>query len=152
MHDDREMKAIPIALIFGFAGITHAQTPAVVDSEAQSPEDVPLTEGEKRLQKGIVLLASIYQSMADVKDKATAEAAVPKIVKLCEDMQQWSQAFNNLPPLSEPEVLLYEDRYLPTIRKINKYIRTQADRLAAAEYYGSINLPAALVKLAQISR
>ena len=67
-------------------------------------------------------------------------------------MQQWSQAFNNLPPLSEPEVLLYEDRYLPTIRKINKYIRTQADRLAAAEYYGSINLPAALVKLAQISR
>ncbi|MBR2144264.1 MAG: hypothetical protein IJ956_01915 [Akkermansia sp.] len=52
--------------------------------------------------------------------------------------------------MSETETIVYEDRYLPIIRKINKIMQDQADRLAAAEYYGSQNLPAALIHVAQV--
>ncbi len=122
----------------------------IEETPTNGAEQVQLPEGEKRLRRGIILLSELYQCMAQVNNKATAEAAVPKIMQLNEELQKWTQAFNNLPPLTEPEVLLYEDRYLPIIRKINNLIKDQADRLGAAEYYGSINLPAALVRTAQV--
>ena len=71
---------------------------------------------------------------------------------LLEEMQAWSHSFNNLPPLSEVELLAYEERYLPTIRKINSILEAQAARIAAAEYYGSRNLPAVLVRFAQLGQ
>ena len=88
--------------------------------------------------------------MATVQNHETAEAAVPQIMRLRDELQQWTRSFNNLPPLTEIEVQAYEERYLPTIRKINRIIETQADRIAAAEYYGSKNLAAALVHVAQV--
>ena len=78
---------------------------------------------------GIVLLGMLYQSMAEINNKSAAEAAVPKIMQISEELQQWTRAFNNLPPLSEPEIQAYEDRYMPTIQRINKMIEEQADRL-----------------------
>ncbi|MBR5888740.1 MAG: hypothetical protein IKY92_01695 [Akkermansia sp.] len=88
--------------------------------------------------------------MAAISDYNSAEAAVPAIMRACEELQKWTQSFNSLPPASELEIQVLEDRYLPTIRKINHIIEAQADRLGAAEYYGSRNLPAALVRITQI--
>lgn len=122
----------------------------VIEAGTNAQEEIQLPEGEKRLRHGIMLLGALYQSMAEINNKSAAEAAVPRIMQISDELQQWTRAFNNLPPLSEPEVLVYEERYLPIIRKINKLIQTQADRLGSAEYYGSRNLPAALVRLAQI--
>ncbi len=116
-------------------------------ADAAAPQ---LPEGEKRLRQGIVILGKICQHMADINNESTAEAAVAPLMRLCEELRQWTHCFKNLPPLSEPEVILYEDRYLPIIRKINKLMQDQADRLAAAEYYGSRNLAAALVHIAQV--
>lgn len=117
-----------------------------------SAAEAALPEGEQRLRNGIIMLGSICQCMADVKDHDSAEAAVPKLMALNESLREWAQSFSNLPPLSELEVVAYEERYLPTIRKINHIIEAQAGRLAAAEYYGSRNLPAVLVRLAQIGQ
>ena len=126
---------------------------ANVVTEAQTQESAPaplLPEGEQRIRTGIMMMADLYKCMASVRDKDSAEAAVPQIMRLCESFSKWPQSFTNLPPLSEPEIQAYEDRYLPTINRINKMIEEQADRLSAAEYYGSLNLPAALVRLLQI--
>ena len=128
-------------------------TSANVVTEAQTQESAPaplLPEGEQRIRTGIIMMADLYKCMASVRDKDSAEAAVPQIMRLCESFSKWPQAFTNMPPLSEPEIQAYEDRYMPTINRINKMIEEQADRLSAAEYYGSLNLPAALVRLLQI--
>ena len=125
----------------------------VVDSTTRSEAPQPvLPEGEQRIRSGIIILGKICQYLAEVKDHDTAEAAVPRLMALLEEMQVWAQSFNNLPPLSEVELLAYEERYLPTIHKINSILESQAARIAAAEYYGSRNLPAVLVRFAQLGQ
>ncbi|MBO5684782.1 MAG: hypothetical protein J6R92_07525 [Akkermansia sp.] len=111
-----------------------------------------LPEGERRIRGGIVILGKMCQIMAEINSHETAEASVPKLMRLLEEMQAWTQSFSNLPPLSEPEALAYEERYLPAIRKINSIIEAHAARVAAAEYYGSRNLPAVLVRFAQLGQ
>lgn len=147
-------KILSITILAGIIGTCPAQTGVVTDAAETSQKDTAqhLPEGERRLRRGLILLGSLCQCMAGVRDYNSAEAAVPQIMRLCEELQQWSQSFSNLPPLSEVEVQVYEDRYLPTIRKINQVMETQADRLGAAEYYGSRNLPAVLVRVAQIGQ
>ena len=139
-----------ILVITLMAAPVWANPAPVANAPAEPQEEIQLPEGEKRLRQGIMLLGMLYQSMAEINNKSAAEAAVPKIMQISEELQQWTRAFNNLPPLSEPEVLVYEERYLPIIRKVNKLIQTQADRLGSAEYYGSRTLPAVLVRLAQV--
>lgn len=126
----------------------------VAEAAGTAPEtkEEALPEGEVRIRSGIILLGKLCQTMAGIDNHDSAEAAVPAIMRLCEELQLWTQSFNTLPPLSELEAQIYEERYLPTIRKINHIIEAQADRLGAAEYYGSRNLPAALVRVAQIGR
>lgn len=143
------MKAILITLC-GLIFCTITQATVVTGKTDTAAEAAALPEGEIRLRNGIIILGKICQTMAEVNNQSSAEAAVPKLLALNEELRQWTQSFTNLPPLSESEVLAYEDRYLPTIRKINHIIDAQAGRLAAAEYYGSLNLPAALVRIAQI--
>lgn len=129
-----------------------AQSQVVTGAEDKSVQQAisQLPEGQQRLISGMLLLQKLYQHMAEVTDNSTAEAAVPKLMRLHEELRLWSQAFTNLPPISEPEVAAYEERFLPAIRRINQAIEAQANRIAAAEYYGSRNLPAALVRIAQI--
>ncbi len=147
-------KLLSFIILVGISGTCLAQTGVVADTAETSQNDAAqnLPEGERRLRRGIILLGSLCQYMAGVRDHDSAEAAVPQIMRLCEELHQWSQSFSNLPPLSEVEVQMYEDRYLPAIRKINQVMEAQADRLGAAEYYGSRNLPAALVRVAQIGQ
>ncbi len=135
------------------APLCFAQTQVVTGEDKSVQQAISqLPEGQQRIISGILLLQQLYQSMAEVVDNDTAEAAVPKLMKLNEELRLWSQSFANLPPLSEPEVAAYEERFLPAIRRINQAIEAQAGRIAAAEYYGSRNLPAALVRIAQIAQ
>lgn len=145
------MKLTPIILAGVLASVCAAQSPVVSDdSPATGADFSQLPEGQQRLIAGIMLLQKLYVCLAGITSNDTAEAAVPTLMQLNEQLRQWSGSFTNLPPLSEPEVLAYEDRFLPAIRKINHGIEAQAARIAAAEYYGSRNLPAALVRLARI--
>ncbi len=135
------------------APLCPAQTQVVTtENESVQQAIAQLPESQQRIITGMLLLQQLYQSMAEVTDNDTAEAAVPKLMKLNEELRLWSQSFSNLPPLSEPEVAAYEERFLPAIRRINQAIEAQAGRIAAAEYYGSRNLPAALVRIAQIAQ
>lgn len=145
------MKHITQFCILAVTGILPVWANAVTDENQPPASEAPaLPEGEKRLRQGIIIIGKLTQSMAGIYNKETADAAVPQMMRLCEELRQWTQAFNNLPPLSEAETIVYEDRYLPIIRKINKVMQDQADRLAAAEYYGSQDLPAALIHVAQV--
>ena len=127
-----------------------AEGAVVSDSESKQPKLNKLPEGQQRLSNGFILLQQLYKIMAEVTDHDSAEAAVPKLMQLQEQLRAWSQSFSNLPPLSEPEVAAYEEQFMPTIRKINAALEAQGSRIAAAEYYGSRNLPAVLVRIAQI--
>lgn len=102
--------------------------------------------GEARIRAGIVMLGMLHDTMAKVKDHDSAEAAVPSIMRLSNELQAWGHGFNNMPPLDEATQSDYEKKYLPIILKINDRIKAQGERLAAAEFYGSQNLPAALVR------
>lgn len=145
------MKLLTISLLLLGAIVPQALANVVTEAQEQQQATEPLLpEGEQRIRTGIMMMADVYKCMASVRDKESAEAAVPQIMRLCETFSKWPQSFANLPPLSEPEIQAYEDRYMPTIQRINKMIEEQADRLAAAEYYGSRNLPVALVRLLQI--
>lgn len=145
------MKLLTISLLLLGTIVPQALANVVTEAQEQQQATEPLLpEGEQRIRTGIMMMADVYKCMASVRDKESAEAAVPQIMRLCETFSKWPQSFANLPPLSEPEIQAYEDRYMPAIQRINKMIEEQADRLAAAEYYGSRNLPAALVRLLQI--
>lgn len=137
------LAALGIAMPAGASVVAEPQPSPQVQEQA-------LPEGEQRLRAGIVMLGKICQCMAEITDKDTAEAAVSPLMRLNGELRSWAQSFSSLPPLSEPEAIAYEEKYLPIIRKINRIIETHGERLAAAEYYGSLNLPAALVHLAQI--
>lgn len=144
------MKLLQLSILtIAIIGFTTRAEPVGATPEP-TKDELQLPEGEKRLRHGILLLGQLYQCMAEVNNKSAAEAAVPKIMQISEELRQWTQTFNTLPPLSEPEALIYEERYLPIIQKINKLIQTQADRLGSAEYYGSRNMAAALVRLALV--
>lgn len=147
------MKQLRILSVIILAPACLAQTQVVTGEDKSLQQAISqLPEGQQRLVNGMLLLQKLYQIMAEVTNNDTAEAAVPKLMKLNEELRSWSQSFTNLPPLSEPEVASYEERFLPTIRRINQAIEAQAGRIAAAEYYGSRNLPAALVRIAQIGQ
>lgn len=133
-------------------GLPNVVSPLPVEkhtSAAPAPQALPLPE--QRLREGLVLLASLHDTMAGICDNDTAEAAVAPLMRLHRALQEWTQSFTALPPLTEQEQQAYEERYLPFFKKLNSRIRTQGDRLAAAEYYGSKDLPAALMHLAIIN-
>ncbi len=121
-----------------------AVAPVAGDIASHEPQ---LSEAEQRIRQGIVLLGSLHDLLAKIKDEATAEAAVPAIMRASAEFQSWAQGFSSLPPLDADTQRHYERRYLPIIDELNTRIRIQGERIASAEFYGSQNLPAALVRL-----
>lgn len=107
---------------------------------------------EQRVRAGIVILQSLHDTMAGINDQESADAAVAPIMRLRAALHDWAQSFAALPPLTEAEQQMYEEQYLPIFKKLNNRIRTQGERLAAAEYYGSRDLPAALIQLALLNQ
>lgn len=114
-------------------------------ASANAPEQ--LSPVEQHLAKGIALLLKLEQVMAAVDSPETAQKAVQPIGLITAELGKWPQGFLTLPPLDEEQRLEYEDRYLPVIRRINKQIKLQGERLASAQYYGCRQLAASLVRL-----
>lgn len=128
-------------------------TAPVSDAPTEAPAAAPdLPLPEQRVRQGLILLTGLHDTMAGIHDEDTATAAVAPLMRLHRALQEWAQSFASLPPLTEQEQRAYEERYLPIFQKLNARIRTQGDRLAAAEYYGSRDLPAALMHLALINQ
>lgn len=125
--------------------VENTVSPQSPQQEAQAELDI--APGEARIRAGIVLLGILHDTMARIQDRDSAEAAVPTILRLVREFQTWGQGFTALPPLDEETQSDYERRYLPIINDLNESIQIQADRIAAAEFYGSEALPAALVRL-----
>lgn len=129
--------------------------PPVADPSANhnlpsgTPASLPLPE--QRVREGLVLLSALHDTLSGIRDHDTAEAAVAPLMRLHRALQEWTQSFTTLPPLTEQEQQAYEEQYLPLFKKLNSRLRTQGDRLAAAEYYGSRDLPAALMHIAVIN-
>lgn len=124
-----------------------ADAPAAAAPAA--PQALPLPE--QRVREGLVLLNALHDTMAGINNEESAAAAVAPLMRLQRALQEWTQSFTTLPPLAEREQQAYEEQYLPLFKKLNGRIRTQADRLAAAEYYGSRDLLAALMHIAIIN-
>lgn len=132
-----------------------AQTPALTESPAirsAAAEPTRLPAAEQRLRVGIVMLQQLEQLLAGIDNEEKAATAVAPAMRLSRELRAWAQSFAELPPLSEAEQQAYEDAYLPIIRKLNNRIRTQGERLAAAKYYGSDDLTAALIHLALLNQ
>ncbi len=135
------------------APATEQAAPRPVEAEAPLPgeeaqaEAPRLSEAEQRIRLGIIMLGRLHDLLAKIKDEATAEAAVAPLMRASAEFQTWAQGFSSLPPLDADTQRAYERRYLPIIDELNTRIRIQGERIASAEFYGSQNLPAALVRL-----
>ncbi len=157
MYDARQISSAALLLSAAYAAPLCAQEPTapapaepmpVTEQSAPVADDsTELSAGELRIRTGIMLLVKLHDTMAGIQNRDSAEVAVPTIMQLSRELQSWGQGFAALPPLDEDTQSSYEKRYLPIINKLNERIQIQADRIAAAEFYGSENLPAALVKL-----
>lgn len=130
------------------AAVAQEQPTPPVSEEPPARTDLPaLPAEEEKIRSGIMLLAGLHDILAKIQDKESAENAVAPIMRLNGQLQAWGHSFSALPPLDDETRELYEQRYLPVIERLNNRIQAQADRLASAEFYGSRNLPAALIKL-----
>ncbi len=139
---------LPSSPAVGGASMTDPQRP-VSDAAPPTPgrQAQPLSEAELRIRIGIIMLGRLHDTLAGIKDEASAEAAVAPIMRASAEFMAWAQGFSSLPPLDADTQNKYESRYLPIIDELNTRIRIQGERLASAEFYGSQNLPAALVRL-----
>lgn len=150
--------ALPLAAqsltMGGDALLPEVGSPApVADAPAAPAADTPaLPLQEQRVREGLILLSGLHDTLAGIHDQDTAQAAVAPLMRLHRALQEWAQSLAALPPLSEQEQRAYEERYLPIFQKLNARIRTQGERIAAAEYYGTKDLPAALVQLALLNQ
>ncbi len=141
--------------------ITPAATATTPSAEAQRPVEVAealhpgdaqqqpsqLSEAEQRIRVGIVMLSRLHDLLSKIKDEPTAEAAVAPVMRASAEFQAWAQGFSSLPPLDADTQRTYEKRYLSIIDELNTRIKIQGERIASAEFYGSRNLPSALVRL-----
>lgn len=123
---------------------------STADTPRQGTRELP--QAEQLIRTGIMLQDRVRQILSGVNDADTAEAAVAPLMRTEAALQEWARSFNTLPPLSEEEQAAYEEAYIPIINRINNRIRVQGERLASAEYYGSRNLPAVLIRLALLNR
>ncbi len=151
------MAELPMSLPMGQPSTqpqSKVETPMPRPVEAEAPTAAPadsapqqLSEAEQRIRVGIVMLGRLHDLLAHIKDEQTAEAAVAPIMRASAEFQGWAQGFSSLSPLDIETQREYERRYLPVIEELNSRLRLQGERLASAEFYGSQNLPAALVRL-----
>lgn len=152
------MKTLPfLPLCLVLASLSSAQEgalllqPAATTAQpaAAAPEQPLATQ---RAQEILVLLQYLQNTMAGINDADTAQAAVAPLMRTHAAIQEWARSCTALHPLSAEEQRAVEERYLPRIKKLNNAIRTQGERLAAAEYYGSRDLLAALMHLAILNQ
>ncbi|MCQ2367369.1 MAG: hypothetical protein MJ056_09465 [Akkermansia sp.] len=145
------MKTAP-AIILPLALAATAAEPAPPQpaaQPAQQEEARAISPAESHIRAGIVITAKVLDILSKIQDRDTAEAAVAPLMRLGEELTLWAKATATLPQLSDLERMEMEDRYMPVIKRVNDRIKSQGERIAAAEFYGSRNLPAALVHIVQ---
>lgn len=135
-----QLPAEPVAL----PGQPVGAAPAAVELQAEAEK---LPAEELHIRTGIMLLAGLYKTLAQVQDAMSAQAAVAEVMRHSRELHAWAQSVTSLPPISEETARAYERRYLPAIRKLNDHLRAQGERLAASDYYGAQELSLALISL-----
>ena len=144
------MKTAPaIILPLALAAATAAEPAPAPAQPAQQEEARAISPAENHIRAGIVITAKVLDVLSKIQDRDTAEAAVAPLMRLGEELTLWAKATATLPQLSDLERMEMEDRYMPVIKRVNDRIKSQGERIAAAEFYGSRNLPAALVHIVQ---
>lgn len=144
------MKTAPaIILPLALAAATAAEPAPALAQPAQQEEARAISPAENHIRAGIVITAKVLDVLSKIQDRDTAEAAVAPLMRLGEELTLWAKAAATLPQLSDLERMEMEDRYMPVIKRVNDRIKSQGERIAAAEFYGSRNLPAALVHIVQ---
>ncbi len=138
------------AVVAGVLPMSATGQQAGTSSPEVREEEATLPPEEKHIRTGIILLAKLYKTLTGVEDGTSAQAAVPIIVELTREMQEWGQMVPTLPLRDQEVIDAYELKYMPVIRKINDYLRVQGERLAAANYYESRDLLDALLALYSI--
>ena len=136
-----------LPLLCGPAAAQSTPATGAAQPAPAAPAQEQLSQADIHVRTGITLLAQLHDVLAKIQDKDTAEEAVPPLMRLEEALTRWSKSTAAMPPLSDLERMEMEDKYLPVIKRLNARIKSQAERVAAAEFYGSRNLPAALVHI-----
>lgn len=146
------MKTSPaIILPLALCAVAAAEPAPAPAQPAQASQEEPraVSPAENHIRAGIVITAKVLDVLSKIQDRDTAEAAVAPLMRLGEELTLWAKATATLPQLSDLERMEMEDRYMPVIKRVNDRIKSQSERIAAAEFYGSRNLPAALVHIVQ---
>lgn len=146
------MKTSPaIILPLALCAVAAAEPAPAPDRPAQASQEETraVSPAENHIRAGIVITAKVLDVLSKIQDRDTAEAAVAPLMRLGEELTLWAKATATLPQLSDLERMEMEDRYMPVIKRVNDRIKSQSERIAAAEFYGSRNLPAALVHIVQ---
>ncbi len=134
-----ELSPTPVAAPTPSTGVV--EQPAAPQEEARE-----LPAPEKHIRKGIITLNNLYQVLAGITNKQSADTAAIEILKIQNELVTWGQGFSVLVPLTAIEQQQYERVYLPIIKQINAQLRAQADRLHSAKYYDSKELPQVLIQ------
>ena len=148
MFTTRRIIGVLLGVTLGCTVSTADQGCLTLSSGEDDPtgRHLPLSPAEEHLRTGVVMLAKLYRSLAEVKDAQTAQSAVPGVVQITRDLQTWIQTLHGMKQgVEEQEVL--ERTYVPIIEKLNAYIEVQGERLAIAHYFGSQDLATALTAL-----
>ena len=144
------MKTAPAIILPLALAASAAAEPAPAPAQpAQQEEARAISPAENHIRAGIVITAKVLDVLSKIQDRDTAEAAVAPLMRLGEELTLWAKATATLPQLSDLERMEMEDRYMPVIKRVNDRIKSQGERIATAEFYGSRNLPAALVHIVQ---
>lgn len=110
-------------------------------------EQNQLPPAEAHIRAGIILLNDLNACLSEIDNQDKANAAATKVLEIQLKLTQWGQGFSALPQEDEEMIAQYKKYYLPIIERINNALKTQSQRLQAAEYYQSKNLGNALINL-----
>ena len=139
-----------VIILPALCAVAGAQAPVAVlptDESVQASQSDELSPEELHIRTGITILYNLYECLSGVQDEVGAQAAVPVLVRITNELQVWGQKVVALPPLSEDDRERLVNTYIRRIRRLNDHLRAQGERLAAAGYYNSRDLATALASL-----
>lgn len=115
----------------------------VLAQEAAEPSAVQLAE--TNVKQLVAVLKGLNDLLATVKDKESADAAAPEMLKLAERMDEIKQASKKLAVLPPEEQKRLDGLYLNTVSKyLHTYI-AHMKQISDKEFFGSETLRKAFV-------
>lgn len=109
----------------------------------------PLSKEDRHIRIGMQLHYELAIILSNIQSPQDAKTAIPLILKSNEQLLAWGKAFTTLPPIDEATQARFREQYIPIIKQSNAALAIQGKRLKDAEYYGSDELPAALIRMVQ---